>query len=339
VAQADGSPVENGAIIESVCGGRIRKETYVDSSGGFAFQSGVKSNVFQDASDDSPQSTGGLGGNIGRPLFGTAGSEFSGTPELSGCELRARLSGYRSSVVSLDNMRSLGELDVGTLVLYPIAKVQGTTVSVTSMQAPKDARKALSRAQVELQKKDPNEAEKHLKKALQAYPRFAEAWLVLGNLHQGQHRLNDARTDYKSALEADANFVKPYIELGRMASLEKNWVEAASITDKAMLLDPVDFPEGYLINSLAKYSLEKTDEAEASALKARRLDGMHRFPLVHLILAGVHERKKDLVGAVAELREYLKYAPDSSNAGQVRTRIEELERQSANTASILPEPH
>ena len=339
VVQADGSPVESGAIVESVCNGRTRKEAYVDSSGGFAFQSGVKNYVQQDAADDISQSMGGMNGSNNRPLPGSAGSELAGTSELSGCELRARLTGYRSSVVLLDSMRSLGELDVGTIVLYPIAKVQGTTVSVTSMQAPKGAAKAISRAHTELQKNHPNEAEKHLKEAVAIYPGFAEAWSELGDLHQRQLRLDEARADYEKALEADVNFVKPYVELGRIAVWEKKWTEAANITDKALSLDPVDYPEGYILNSLAKYSLERIDDAEASALKVQRLDGMHRFPVVHIILAGVHERKKDLVGAVAELREYLKHARGSPNEGQVRARIEALERQSGNTASNLPQPN
>ena len=62
---------------------------------------------------------------------------------MNGCELRAVLAGYQSSVV---NLRTMGgdtwQYEVGTIFLKRIGNAPGTTISVTSMAAPKDAMRA-----------------------------------------------------------------------------------------------------------------------------------------------------------------------------------------------------
>ncbi len=337
--QDDGPAPGPGIVIERVCNGRSRKEAYTDSNGDFSFQLGGRNNVLQDASDSYPQPNGVMDGMSMRSAVGALASDPTGSVDLTGCELRARLAGYRSSVIALDNLRSVGQVNVGNIVLRSTEKVPGTTVSVTSMQAPKTANKALLRAQEDFRKQHEAEGEKELHKALDSFPGFAAAWLELGNLHQRQRRLDDARGDYMKAIEVDKNFVGPYIELGRVYTLKQNWAEAATMTDKAIALDPIDFPEGFLLNSLANFNMEKLDEAERSALRVQRLDGTHRFPLVHIILAGIYERRKDSAAAADQLRDYLKYAPGAANEGQVRARLEKLESAPRATASNLPSGH
>jgi hypothetical protein len=72
--------------------------------------------------------------------------------------------------------------------------------------------------------------------------------------------------------------------------------------------------------------LKNFDAAERSARKAQRLDSLHRLPLGHLILASILRQKQDLAGEAEQLRFYLKYAPQSTNAGQVQARLAELEK-------------
>lgn len=220
----------------------------------------------------------------------------------------------------------MGQIDVGTIVLHPIAKVPGTTVSVVSMQAPKDAKKALGRAEKSFKNKRFDEAEKNLKTAITAFPRYATAWLALGQLYQQWHRTEDARNAFSKAVEADINYVNPYIELARLAAVEQKWRDVADITDRALALDPLDFPEGFFLNSLANYSLGNPDAAERSARRAQRLDSLHRFPQAHLILASLLSRRGDVTGEKEQLRLYLKYAPGTPHAARIESRLEELER-------------
>ena len=96
--------------IERVCNGTVRREGYADAKGQFEFHLGLNL-IFQDASENdsriapTSQSRSGSGNSL-KPL------------DLNGCELRAVLAGYQSSIVSLRNMGGdTWQYEVGTSFL------------------------------------------------------------------------------------------------------------------------------------------------------------------------------------------------------------------------------
>src|SRR5260370_42252448 len=112
---------------------------------------------------------------MGREPVG-GGQRGSVGQSLTGCELRASLAGFKSDVVNLGNRRMFDNPDVGTIVLRRRANVEGTTVSMTTLQAPKDARKAYDKARDALRKGKTADALSEFEKAVAAYPHFAAAW-------------------------------------------------------------------------------------------------------------------------------------------------------------------
>ncbi len=325
----DGTVPPTGTFVERVCNGRTKREAEVDAKGNFSFQVGA-ANVIPEASDDTAHGKDVLWNKASQELSGPFGVAAASTGALAGCELQAALAGYRSSKVPLGQIRTTNDINVGTIVLRPVDMVRGTTVSLASMQAPKNARKAYSRAEKEFRKKRTPEAVKDLEAAVDIFPGYAAAWFELGQLYHRQQRTEEARRAYLKAVEADSNFVKPYVELARIAVLRQRWLDAAEITDRALGLDPLDFCEAYFFNSLANYSLNRLDNAEQSARKGQRLDGIHRYPQFHLVLANVLYEKHDVTGALEQLHSYLKYAPAAANSGEVQSRIRELEHETAS---------
>ena len=324
----DGTPPPSGAIIERECGGRKTRETNVSPNGNFGFQVGgdtTLGNLIPDASESGFTS----------PWESSQPASIRGFPKampnpamsIMGCELRAQLGGYRSSTIMLTASQSMGMIDVGTIVLYSAERVRGTTISVASLAAPKDAQKALGRAEKALQKKKLGEAENHLLAALQVYPVYAAAWFRLGQVYVQSDRMEAAQNAYIKAMETDTNYVSPYIELARLAAMQAKWAETAQLTDRGLELDPVDFPFGYYMNAVAHYNLGHFDAAEASGRKLNQLDPFHRWPQIHLILASILHRKRDFGGETDQLRAYLKYAPGSADAGEVRSRLSALEKE------------
>ena len=75
-----------------------------------------------------------------------SGGQRGNAPGMAGCELRASLAGFRSDVVNLSGRRMFDNPDVGTIILHRQANVEGTTISRTTLEAPKDARKAYDKA-------------------------------------------------------------------------------------------------------------------------------------------------------------------------------------------------
>jgi len=292
--------------IERVCNSVSRREGYTDTKGQFEFQLGLNT-TFQDASESDTRITPA---STPRP-----GSSASRRPlDLTGCELRAVLAGYQSSVVVL---RLTGgdtwQYEVGTIFLKRLGDAPGTTISVTSMAAPKDAMRAYEKAQ-KVKAEKPEEAEKYLTKAVEIYPQFAAAWTLLGDIHRQRNEFDAARTDYARATAADPQFVNPTYGLTVIAMQEKKWDEAVRLSDQVLKLNAGAFPLAYFFSAAANYNLQKFEAAEDSARKFKALDTQHAHPDVCLLLSYVLSRKQDYAGAASEIRDYLAAAPNSPDA-------------------------
>ena len=153
---------------------------------------GKNNGVFADASTSTFPTFGQTGGmNATSNSDGATGGTRNANPDSAywDCEIRARLPGYRSDTISLAGRRMLDAPDVGVIILYPIAGIQGLTASATSGQAPKDARKAYEKGLDAVKKDKPDQAEQEFRKAVQLYPKYAEAWLELGKCWSGENTI------------------------------------------------------------------------------------------------------------------------------------------------------
>jgi tetratricopeptide (TPR) repeat protein len=321
VVQENGAPPV-GAFIELDCRGLVTREATVELGGRFWFQLGESHRLGQQYQDASQDITDPFGRDLGMspfdmgpPSLGTRREQKLSNNSLAGCMLRASLSGYKSSVIEMGTGHSALN-DVGTIVLFPIEKVRGGTVSDTSLLAPKAAKKAMEKAKVALRKDRLSDSEKYLKSAIALYPKYAEAWFQLGRLYQAQRRIKEARDSFTKAIESDNLYVNPYVWLGRISAAEQNWQDAADLTERALALDPVAFPEAYYLNALANFNLKRLVPAEKSARQAERLDSAHHFPKLHLVVASIFAGRNDIVGSIEELRKYLKYGPQGALALQ-----------------------
>ncbi|HET8890870.1 MAG TPA: tetratricopeptide repeat protein [Candidatus Angelobacter sp.] len=301
-----GGALPEPVAIERVCNSVSRREGYTDTKGQFEFQLG-QNTAFQDASESDTRVTPT---STPRP-----GSSASRRPlDLTGCELRAVLAGYQSSAVVL---RLTGgdtwQYEVGTIFLKRLGNAPGTTISVTSMAAPKDAMRAYEKAQ-KIKAEKPEEAEKYLAKAVEIYPQFAAAWTLLGDIHRQRNEFDAARADYARAAAADPQFVNPEYGLTVIAMQEKKWDEAIRLSDHVLKLNAGAFPLAYFFSAAANYNLQKFEAAEDSARKFKALDTQHAHPDVCLLLSYVLSRKQDYAGAAREIRDYLAVAPNSPDA-------------------------
>jgi tetratricopeptide (TPR) repeat protein len=325
----DGTPPPETVVIERVCNGVTRPEAYTDSKGHFSFQLGQNTGaVMADASVGSGWDGMGGSGMMGSSRSGMGGDVRDGFTErqLQGCEIRAALPGYRSDVISLAQHRAFDNPELGVIVLHRMGKVEGRIISATNLAAPKDARKALEKAQDALKKKKLEEAEKQLQKAVEIYPKYATAWFELGRLQEGRNQAEAARLSYRRALEADPKFITPYLHVALLAAREQKWKDVAEATDRALQLDPYDYPQAYFYNSVANFNLQNLDAAEKSAREAKKLDTEHRIPKVEHLLGVILAQRRDYTGAAEQMRTYLKMAPRAQDADAVRKQLADIER-------------
>ncbi|MGH9675261.1 MAG: tetratricopeptide repeat protein, partial [Bryobacteraceae bacterium] len=198
VVMDDGTAPPETVVIERVCNGMPRPEAYTDSKGRFSFQLGQNQHMIPDASVSS-QADMGFPDSSGRRTGGMPGMGNSRPireRDLIGCELRAALPGHRSESVNLSGRRVMDNPDVGTIILRRLGNVEGLTISATSLNAPKDARKAFEKGKEQSAKKKLDEAQKELEKAVSLYPKYAVAWYELGLVHERKSKVEDARSAY-----------------------------------------------------------------------------------------------------------------------------------------------
>lgn len=328
VVMDDGTAPPESLVLQLVCNGNPRSIGYTDSKGRFSIDLGNRNNtaVFADASQSGVFGPGGFGAS--NPMGQMGGSSSGGFNErnLIGCDLQAALPGYRSDALNLGNRHALDNPEVGTIVLHRLANVQGLTISATTALAPKDAKKAFEKGMNEMKKNKLESAEKELAKAVELYPKFAAAWYQLGYAQQSQNNFAEARKSYAQALAADPKFVSPYLQLASIAARENNWQEVADSTDRLLKLNPVDFPQAWLFNSLANYHLQNWEASEKSARQGLELDKAHRLPKLEHLMGVLLAQKRDYAGAAAHLRGFLAVTPTGPDADLVRKQLAEVQK-------------
>jgi tetratricopeptide (TPR) repeat protein len=328
VMMDDGTPPSDSVTIQLVCRGTPRSIAFTDSKGGFSVD---LNNRMNDASlmDASQPAGGDFGGPFGGSsnLNGSRGnSNGISERDLMGCDLQAALAGFRSEQIHLGTRRALDNPDVGTILLHRLANVEGLTISATSAYAPKDAKKAFEKAREATRKQKWDEAEKDFQKAVDAYPKYAAAWFQLGLVQQQKKNDEGARKSYAQALAADPKFISPYQQLAMMAAREQKWQEVIDDTDRLLRLNPVDFPQAWLFNSLGNYYLKNLDAAEKSAREGISHDAAHHYATMNHVLGVILAQKQDYAGAAQQLRDYIQFAPKANDIDQVKQQLSEVEK-------------
>jgi tetratricopeptide (TPR) repeat protein len=330
----DGTAPGDPVTIETVCNGAPHAEGYTDVKGYFALELGARHGVIQDASEFNS-----FGGMNASGMTGTSGSSgsFGGSQtserKYMGCDLQAKLSGYRSQAVALAGRRSMDDPNVGTILLHRNGPAEeGKTISAVSLAAPKDAKKAYEKGVDGIKKRKFDDAQKSFEKAVEVYPKYATAWYELGLLQAGQGKMDMARKYFDTALECDPKFVKPYLQISILELQSQRWRPLAEVTEKVVKLDPFDYPQAFFFNSVANYNMQNFEAAEKSALAAERLDTRHAIPKVSHILGMLLAMKKDYVGAAERFKAYLQFAPAAEDAAKVRSQLAEMEKITAASA-------
>ena len=341
VAMSDGSAPPGVAAIVSVCGSNTRKEAVTRPDGSFSFMLGDRtSSVVQDASNtDRPVDVfSGTNSSMTSNSPGSAPPQYD-TRSLQNCELRADLQGYQSSHVEFPRMPS-GTANVGVLVLRGQDTKRDAVISVTSLQAPSDARKQFEKGKAQLEKGKLDDAGASLRKAVTGYPQYAEAWYWLGKVQATKKDSAGARASFEAAQTADPAYPPPYMHLVQAAAQAHQWQDALSLSERLIALDSARYPMAYYYNAVANYNLDHLQAAEENALKAERLDKAHGEPRVEILLGLIYTAKQNYPAAAQHYQTYLQIAPNGPLTTQVKSDLAKCEEMAKvnGTQGSAPKP-
>ncbi len=238
---------------------------------------------------------------------------------IDACPVTIRLQGFRATE---------GVLHEGaTIVLKRVGDHEGSTISMASLNAPKDAKKAYNKGSVAMSEQKWAEAQKDFEKAVAIYPEYSQAWSDLGEVLREQSQPGEARAAFEHAIQVDPKYVKAYLQLARMLLGEGKSQEALEITAKALEYNPREFPGIYFFNAVANFNLHQYDAALKTAELAVQLDVDHEIPRAEDLVGTILKAKGDYAGAVEHLKKYLALAPKAPDAAKVQEQIDQLERR------------
>jgi len=203
--------------------------------------------------------------------------------------------------------------------------VHSPAVSVSRLRIPGKAAGEYQKACGALKKKELPSAEEHARKALQIYPDYAAAWVVLGQILKAEHKTDDARGACLQAQKVDSGYVAPYLCLAEFAAQEKDWPEMARLAERAMAMDPVNNFYALYYSASAAFYGDRPAEAESKALDAVKLDKWNQLPQLHMLLARIYAGQGNARAEAAQLRQYLKLAPSAEDSAEARSTLASLE--------------
>jgi TolA-binding protein len=341
VVMDDGTPPPEPVVIERMCDGRRVPEGYTTSKGHFNIDLGGDNTL---ASADASVSSSGRNDRFSNDPFSSGGvmgggSAGLGQVNLMGCELRAVLPGFTSEAVQLGRRSVFDNPNVGTIVLRRIGGVQGTSISFTSLAAPKEAKKAYEKAFNETRKPKPNfqNAAKELNKAVAEYPQFASAWFLLGRIRASENNVPGAREAFEKAIEADGKYLNPYGPLVRMALEEGRFGDAKLLSGRALELNP-HLTEVQFYHAVASFQLGEIEEAEKSLGMVKSAADSKSFPGVHHLMGTILAKKGQFAPAAAEYRAFITSNPQSPQAVAVQRQLTEWEALGVIERAEVPAP-
>jgi tetratricopeptide (TPR) repeat protein len=242
------------------------------------------------------------------------------------CSITVAIPGYETARKNMEDLDLRAGADVGMLVLRPLVKAEGTTISLNGLRAPESARQELMKAREDLAKQKLTSAKTRLEKAIRIYPDYATAWYELGRLQARQGETEQAASSYRQAAKTDPKYINPLVELALMAATSQRWPEAEQRSEAILKMAPNGMPGVYLVHAIACFNQKKMDLAEASAREGASQDMSRQFPKLLNLLGDILLQKGDTQGATDAFRQFLECAPNSPDAPKVRQRLAAMTR-------------
>lgn len=197
------------------------------------------------------------------------------------------------------------------------------TVSAARLKVPAKAEKHLRKA-LELVRRGENaKAEERCRQALTVYPRYADAYNLLGAIAGWQGKLQEAEGFFRQALEADPDHADANANLARIYEDRGDWPEAERLAARSAAVNPRK-ADPLVLLATAQFAERRYNDVVATTARADALSPL-QFPVVHLLSARALSQMHHAVEAIGQYRQFLREAPEDADAPVAREELTKLE--------------
>jgi tetratricopeptide (TPR) repeat protein len=238
----------------------------------------------------------------------------------------ARQPGYLEAVQSVDLTVTPTSYVVLELAALPSGRETGVPQegphAAIPADVPESAREEFLKGQ-ELASKDPGDSIRHLRKAVEVYPSFPEAYLLLGTVYMDSKKWKEAEEALTKAIQLKPESEQAQIALGISLNQQAKFAEAERALTRAQAISPAS-PQVQYELARAYWGLGRWQEAEPLALQAAT--AQPELAAVHVLLGNIMLRKRDAPGALRHFREYLRLEPQGPLAPATREMVAKIEK-------------
>ena len=229
----------------------------------------------------------------------------------------------RDSLNSDESSHSTQHPDLRNYPSAGLSSGAASTVSVHELSIPANAQKALEKGRrLLMEEHRAQDSLAAFQKAVQIAPDYWEAHFLLGIAYMGLRKWGDAEISLARAIWFNDGLGPAYLALGSSLLEQGKYPEAEQRLVKGLDLTP-EAPHGHYDLSRTYYALSRFEEAKLHALKAIDLEPPKED--AHFLLGNILMRLGDSNGALAQLQECIRLAPNSPFAAQARDQISRLQ--------------
>jgi hypothetical protein len=208
---------------------------------------------------------------------------------------------------------------------WDLAGARSASISATRLAVPGKARSLYQKACGAWKKNNLSEAEQRARDAIEKYPNYSAAWVMLGQSLEGQRKLDEAHDACTQPIKADPTYLPPYLCLAGLLNRQKKWDDLMALSDRFVGLNLVGDLYANYFRGLAQFHLYKLAEAQKSVLAAIALDTEHHQAGLTFLLAQIYGEQGDLADATAQIQNFVKYAKSKQDQDDAKEYLSELQ--------------
>jgi cytochrome c-type biogenesis protein CcmH/NrfG len=248
--------------------------------------------------------------------------------------VKAKIPGHQEQIQRVD--MTIRTSEYLTFDLQPTgSNSPGSAPAAGSLSAreaaiPENARKEYATARDLFSTNKPGEdGVRHLKKAIQIYPKYSDAYVLLGMAYIEENKPDDAKTALGKAIEIDPKLAEAYLTLGMLQNHQQAYADAEKNLTQGLELNP-DAPQGQYELAKTYWAMGRWQDADPHVQKALSLKP--DMAPAHVLMGNVALRKRDAQTALKEFQEYLRLDPNGPMADGTRQMVVKIENALKNPA-------
>lgn len=178
---------------------------------------------------------------------------------------------------------------------------------VVDVRVPVRAQLAIERARAALAETRREEALVQLQNAINLYPEFYDAHLLLAGLYMSGNEWDKAAGTLRTAMKINPKAVAPMVSLGEVYRRQKKYQEAQKVLEEALNIDSNSWEANF---TLGRVFWELKDIAQAGKYIAKTIELQPNLAEAHLLAGNIFLRAGLPNNALVEYQEYVRLAPN-----------------------------